>query len=76
MTHNEFVASWLLWFAYFIVVEGDALLRHYGEGDTLSELVWAWFSMRNYGTLWRLRRFILLSFMAWLSAHFLTGGKF
>ncbi len=72
---SKFDVAWYFWFAYFIVVELDALLTKNYEG-TLSDRVWAWFSMQGYGKLWRLRRFILLAFMAWLSAHFLTGGKF
>jgi hypothetical protein len=64
------------------VVEGKALFNK-TEGDTLSEHVWKWFGTartaekQGQPTGWvRLRRFVLLAFMTWLSAHFLTGGKF
>lgn len=67
--------AWVLWILYFLVVEFEALLSHKPEG-TLSDHIWAWFSMCEYGKLWQLRRLILLSFIAWLSAHLLTGGKF
>ena len=72
---SDFTIAWILWIAYFLIVEFDALLTGNIPG-TLSEHVWAWFSMKGYGPLWRLRRFLLLAFMAWLSAHFLTAGKF
>lgn len=72
---DKFTLAWILWIAYFLVVEFDALLTGRPAG-TLSDHVWDWFSIRNKGALWRLRRFILLSFVAWVSAHFLTGGKF
>lgn len=76
--------SWLAWFAYFAVVEGMSLFNS-RSGDTLSEHIWMWFGtqravlkpgevpkQRSGST--QLRRFILLSFMVWLGAHFLTGG--
>lgn len=69
---------WVGWLAAFCTIEGPALFNK-TVGDTLSEHVWKWF-----GTLrpsagqpsgWvRLRRFSLLAFLAWLLAHFLTGG--
>ncbi|TDC29976.1 hypothetical protein [Micromonospora sp. KC213] len=76
-------ATWLVWFAYFAVVEGMALFNS-RAGDTLSEHVWAWFGTKRHPadpfrpiTGWtRLRRFVLLAFLAWLSLHFLTGGLF
>ncbi|WLW38625.1 hypothetical protein [Streptomyces phage Verabelle] len=73
---------WVGWLAAFCVIEGKALFNK-TEGDTLSEHVWKWFSTRRTAakteqpTGWvRLRRFVLLAFMAWLSVHFLTGGMF
>lgn len=73
---------WLGWLAAFCVIEGKALFNK-TEGDTLSEHVWKWFSTQRTATKqgqptgWvRLRRFVLLAFMAWLSVHFLTGGMF
>lgn len=78
---SVYTLAWLAWLAYFLIVEGIALFNS-KPGDTLSEHVWAWF-----GTEWRkgtsprersgwtqLRRFLLLAFMLWLTAHFLTGG--
>lgn len=73
---------WLGWLAYFAVVEGAALANS-RTGDTLSEHIWAWFgtargpaSGRQPSGWTRLRRFVLLAFVAWLGAHFLTGGYF
>lgn len=66
---------WLLWIASFLGIEGAALWNKQ-TGDTLSEHVWKWFSVKEKSTAWRLRRFGLLSFLAWLAAHFLTGGLF
>ncbi|KXK63339.1 hypothetical protein AWW66_03230 [Micromonospora rosaria] len=74
--------AWLAWFAWFAVVEGMALFNS-RPGDTLSEHVWAWFGTqrrrpgepeRPRSGWTQLRRFLLIAFMAWLSAHFITGG--
>lgn len=72
---------WLVWAAMFAIVEGVALANK-TPGDTLSEHVWALFRTRRTdfgktvtGTT-RLRRFTLLAGLAWLVAHFLTGGLF
>ena len=71
---------WISWLVAFLVAEGVALFNK-EEGDTLSEHVWKWFAVgdarhpRPEVTGWvRARRFALLAFMAWLTAHFLTGG--
>ena len=66
---------WLIWLLLFGVIEGAALSNK-KAGDTLSEHVWNWFSIGWRGKGWRARRFSLLAFLAWLVAHFLTGGKF
>jgi hypothetical protein len=74
--------AWLVWIAYFLVVEGFALFNS-RPGDTLSEHVWAWFGTgrrrpgepeRQRSGWTQLRRVLLLAFLAWLSIHFLTGG--
>lgn len=59
----------------FFAIEGPALVNR-RLGDTLSEHVWKWFSIKEKSFQWRLRRFTLLAFLAWVSGHFLTGGKF
>lgn len=67
--------AWIFWFAFFLTIEGVALFNKQA-GDTLSEHVWKWFSVRNMTWGWRARRFVLLAFMAWLSLHLLSGGHF
>jgi hypothetical protein len=67
--------AWLLWIGMFLAIEVPAILNK-RPGDTLSEHAWRWFSVQGKATGWRARRFVLLAFLAWLSAHLLTGGKF
>ncbi len=72
---------WLAWGVLFLVIEGVALANR-EHGDTLSEHVWRLFGIGRPGNRpavtgsVRLRRFLLLAFMAWLALHFLTGGLF
>lgn len=66
---------WLGWLVAFALIEGFAL-ANCKAGDTLSEQVWAWASIKDKGAFWRLRRLALVTLLAWLSLHFLTGGQF
>jgi hypothetical protein len=70
-----FTIAWLIWILQFVAIEGVALCNKQ-PGDTLSEHVWDWASIKDKGAGWRLRRVGLLMFLAWLVAHFLTGGEF
>ena len=81
-----FTIGWLLWLAWFVVEEAVAF-KSGTVGNTLSEHVWKWFGIPDANskttltqepiTGWvRARRFALLAFLAWLVAHFLTGGWF
>lgn len=80
---DGYTVAWLLWLGAFGVIEGRALANK-RKGDTLSEHVWKWFATaksktpeKDQPTGWvRLRRVSLLAFMGWLTAHFLTGGRF
>ncbi len=67
--------AWAAWIAAFAVIEGSALLRGKPQ-DTLSDHVWHWFGIPQHKaplpTL-RARRLLLLTALAWLVAHFLTG---
>lgn len=66
---------WALWLVIgFGVPEAIALIRK-RPGDTLSEHVIEWFATKPgaKGDLVKLRRFILLAAMAWLSVHWLSG---
>lgn len=64
---------WLAWLAFGGAWEIAALINR-AEGDTLSEHIWRWFSIRGQGPAWQLRRVALLLGMTWLTVHFLTGG--
>ncbi len=70
--------AWVVWLGLFVVLEAVAIRRR-AEGDTLSENVWKWFSLKgNKGTLSRwqtVARFGFLAFWAWLTIHFLSGGS-
>lgn len=74
--------AWAVWVVYFLIVEGVALFNS-KPGDTLSEHVWMLFGtqrrkpgepVRPRSGWTQLRRVVLLAFMVWLAAHFLTGG--
>lgn len=76
--------AWLVWLGAFVVIEGPALANKKPD-DTLSEHVWRWFAtrredMRNdqgKASAWvKIRRVVLVSFLAWLSLHFATGGEY
>lgn len=69
----EFTIAWIIWIGMFLAIEGQALLND-REGDTLSEHVWKWFAIKDKPRWYKLRRFALLAFLAWLTTHFLTGG--
>lgn len=75
MTYSGWTVAWSMWFAFFLVIEGWALIDK-DKNDTLSEHIWHFFAVRDKPWGWRLRRFVLLAFMAWLSVHFLTGGHY
>lgn len=70
-----YTVLWLAWLALFGAIEGAAL-KNKRSGDTLSEHVWRWFSIADKGAAWRVRRCALLAILAWLVAHFVTGGAF
>lgn len=77
---SAYTWAWLAWALAFVIVEGMALFNS-RRGDTLSEHVWAWLGSahltRKQPTGWtRLRRFVVLAGLAWVVAHFLTGGFF
>lgn len=70
-------SAWVSLFAQFHLWEGLAL--YLGKPQyTLSHFVWWAFRLKEEYRrgAWRLWRFAFLSFWAWLSFHFLTGGQF
>lgn len=74
MRRRWYTVGWVVWLLMFGAIEGAALIDK-RKGDTLSEHTWRWFSIKHKGRGWRIRRFSLLAFLAWLSAHFMTGGE-
>jgi hypothetical protein len=68
---SGWTAAWLGWLLMFLAIEAGALLNKQ-PGDTLSEHVWRWFSVKRKGKGWRWRRAALATFLAWLLLH-LTG---
>ncbi len=71
----SFTILWLLWLLYFVAVELEAFFHNW-PADSLSAHVWTWFSVNGHGPFWKLRRFVLIALMCWLTVHFLTGGKY
>ncbi len=71
---DGYTIAWILWILAFGVIEGKALMNKQA-GDTLSEHVWAWFSVADKGKAWRIRRVVLLGFLSWLLVHFMGGGR-
>jgi len=68
-----YTVAWIMWLVMFAVIEGAAIF-HKDPGRTLSEHVWRWFSVKGKPRGYKMRRFALLTFMGWLTTHFLTGG--
>jgi hypothetical protein len=70
---------WLSWIGLFLILEAVALVRK-ERGDTLSEHVWNWFSLKGKKHTkkpWQVAvRFGFIAFWAWLTIHFITGGSF
>lgn len=64
---------WLIWIAGFLAVELPAAFNKQ-PGDTLSEHVWKWFSIKNKSKGYKARRLGFLAFWAWLTVHFFSGG--
>lgn len=66
---------WIGWIALFGVIEGAALINK-DKGDTLSEHIWKWFSVKEESSPKKTLRMVSLGgFLTWLVIHFLTGGK-
>jgi hypothetical protein len=81
---DSYTAGWLGWLAYFVVLEGAALLKKRGSTKaTLSGHIWLWFGVPGPGNpgqsahpdAWaRFRRAVLSVGMSWLTQHFMSGG--
>lgn len=73
--NDTYTWLWVAWLLAFIGIEGAALINK-DKGDTLSEHVWKWFSVKEQSSGKRTFRMVALGgFLAWLATHFLTGGK-
>lgn len=72
---SHYTLGWLGMGLWFAIEEFLALRYHRGQGMTLSEHVWAWFSVNHEGRFWRLRRILLIAGMSVLSIHFIFGGN-
>ena len=68
----EYTIMWGIWLLMFAGIEGTALFNK-RSGDTLSEHVWSWFSVKDKSTGWQFRRFSLVVFMSWLLGHLAFG---
>jgi len=64
---------WVFWIAMFFAIEMPAVLNR-TKGDTLSEHIWAVFSVRDKAKWWRIRRAILALALVVLMYHFMAGG--
>lgn len=69
-----YTAAWILWAAFFLLVEGAALLSK-RPGMTLSEHVWFVFHVRDARPtgLVVAARVVLGLFLTWLAAHMVFG---
>jgi hypothetical protein len=68
--HDPYTYLWIGWLLAFLGIEGFALARK-EKGDTLSEHVWSWFSVKERKGGYKWRRGVLGAFLAWLVAHFM-----
>lgn len=69
---SGFTVAWIMWFVFFAVVEGIALIRK-KPGATLSEHIWEWFRIRDKPRQWTVRRGVLAGFLVWLLVHMVAG---
>ena len=60
---------WLVWIAAFFAIEGYAIFKHV-KGGTLSEHFYKWFSLKNHGAMYWVRRGILMLAFLWVGWHF------
>lgn len=72
---SGWTTAWLFWIAMFFAIEMPAVFNKQ-SGDTLTEHLVLWFSVTNKSTGYKWRRLVLISMLAWLSAHLLSGGNF
>lgn len=72
---KSYTVAWLAWIAAFFAIEVPPIVQNRSV-DTLSDHVWLWFGIPQHtppDLHLRARRLALLTLLAWLAAHFLTG---
>ena len=73
--NDTYTWLWIAWLLAFIGIEAAALINK-DKGDTLSEHIWKWFSVKEGDSNRRTFRMVMLGgFLGWLVVHFMTGGK-
>lgn len=70
---TPYTFAWVGWLVTFPVIEGLAIYDK-RTGDTLSEHMWDWASIKRKKRWWRARRMALILFAIWLAIHMATGG--
>lgn len=77
---DTYTVLWIGWLLYFAIVEGVALKRTPNHLGTFSANVWLFFAVADLpadSRRWvHARRLVLLGTVAWLFAHFVSGGRF
>lgn len=69
----NYTTAWLVWIVMFFAIELPAAFNR-KEGDTLSEHLWKWFSIKDKSKGWRFRRMGLTFTLVWIFIHLITGG--
>lgn len=69
-----YLATWLFWLLFFLVVEGEALFNR-RDGDTFSEFTWRLFRVHDRRPTWLVvaGRVLLGTFLLWLLLHLTFG---
>lgn len=72
---DGWTVAWVFWIVGFFVIEMPAVFNK-TEGDTLTEHITKWFSLKDKAPGWVLRRLSLLAGLGWLCYHFISrfGG--
>ncbi len=69
----SYTTTWLVWIVMFFAIELPAAFNR-KKGDTLSEHLWKWFSIKDKAKGWRVRRMGLTFTLVWIFIHLITGG--
>jgi hypothetical protein len=72
---SGWTVAWIMWLGMAAAIEGPALFNK-TRGDTLTEHLIAWFSIKDKARQWRIRRALLALFLFWLAVHLISGGQY